>query len=356
MKTPHLSAPVRIGILAIVLCACGLAFTEDRTSAQANTPRTAQNTQAQQSTPGTGQALEIAPPVINLTANPGQVIKTQISLRDISSGKLRVKGQVNDFVAAGEDGTPKILLDEENAEPNPYSLKAWIAPLPELILEPRQIRQLPVTINVPANAAPGGYYGVVRFTATPPELEGTGVSLSASLGSLILVRVNGAATEKLDIEEFFVSKNEDGAKAATLFQSAPVKFTQRIKNSGNIHEQPAGQVTITDMFGKKIAAVNVNLPPRNVLPASIRKFEQPLDSSVIGNKRLFGKYTAELSLTYGANKQTVSDSITFWVVPYKLIGFIILGLIGGFFLLRFLIQRYNRRIIGKAYGNKYRRR
>src|SRR5438105_15027462 len=67
----------------------------------------------------TGQALEIAPPVINLTANPGQTIKTQILLRDISSGSLIVTGQANDFVAAGEDGTPKVILNEEAN--NPYS-------------------------------------------------------------------------------------------------------------------------------------------------------------------------------------------------------------------------------------------
>lgn len=292
----------------------------------------------------TGQALEIAPPVINLTANPGQTIKTQISIRDVSSGKLLVKSQVNDFVAAGEDGTPKILLDDD-AEPNPYSMKSWIAPLPEMVLQPRQIRNLPVIINVPANAAPGGYYGVVRFTATPPELEGQGVSLSASLGSLLLVRVNGKAKEKLEIAEFSV--NKDG-KTGSIFQSTPLQFVQRIKNSGNIHEQPAGQVSITDMFGKKVAAVNVNLPPRNILPDSIRKFEQPLDSSVIGNKKLFGKYTAELKLTYGADKQVVTSKLTFWVIPYTLIASLIAALVVGFFVLRFLIQRYNRRILSKA--------
>lgn len=310
-------------------------------------PVSAQRPTAPQSKPSpnstTGQALEIAPPVINLTANPGQVLRTQISLRDVSPGKLLVRGEVNDFVAAGEDGTPKILLEE--TEPGPYSLRPWIGALPELILEPRQIRNLPVVIKVPANAAPGGYYGVVRFTATPPELDGTGVSLSASLGSLILVRVNGDADEKMEIAEFFVSKN---GRRGTLFQSAPVQFTQRIKNTGNIHQQPAGQVTVTDMFGKKVAATNINLPPRNVLPDSIRKFEQPLDSTVIGNKKLFGRYTATMNLTYGTDKQVLTQSLTFWVIPYTLIGIILVVLIGGFFVLRTLIRRYNKSIIKRA--------
>ena len=256
---------------------------------------------------------------------------------------------VNDFVADGEDGTPKILIDED-AESSPYSLKDWVAPLSELLLQPRQIENLPVTINIPADAAPGGYFGVVRFTATPPDLEGTGVSLSASLGALILLRVNGDAKEAMTIEQFGI--HNGSGKLGSLFESTPITFMQRLKNTGNVHQQPAGQVTIIDMFGKKVAAVNVNLPPRNILPNSIRKFEQKLDSSVIGNKQLFGKYTAQLRVVYGANKDVITSETTFWVIPYKLIGLAIIVLVGGFIALRIMIRRYNDHIIGKASGKK----
>jgi hypothetical protein len=301
-------------------------------------------------TPNAGQALEIAPPVITVSANPGQTINTQISLRDVSTSKLIVTGQVNDFVADGEDGTPKILLEDDETD-NPYSLKSWISPLPQLLLEPRQIRNLPVTISVPANASPGGYYAVVRFTATPPELDSTGVSLSASLGALILVRVNGDIAESMEIEEFSVNRN---GKTGTLFERTPLEFVERIKNTGNIHDMPTGQVTITDMFGKKVATVNINLPPRNILPQSIRKFTQPLDSSVIGDKMLFGKYTAELRVMYGADKEVITSSLSFWVIPYTLIGVGIAALVVGFITLRFLIRRYNNHIIGKAQHSRRR--
>jgi len=136
-----------------------------------------------------GQALEIAPPVIYLNADPGQTIKTSILIRDISGGNLLVTGQVNNFIASGQDGTPKVLLDGED-DNNPYGLKTWVTPLPKLLLVPREIKSLPVTITVPKDASPGGHYGVVRFTATAPSLEGSGVSLSASLGSLILLTVS----------------------------------------------------------------------------------------------------------------------------------------------------------------------
>jgi hypothetical protein len=290
-----------------------------------------------------GQALEIGPPVLNLTGDPGQTINATISLRDISSTSLIVKGQFNDFIANGEDGTPKILIEE--GEISPYSFKSWVAPLPALVLKSKEVKNLPITIYVPDDAAPGGYYGIVRFTATPPELEGTGVSLSASLGALILLRINGEAQELLSVEEF--SASHDG-KTGSLFEFAPILFTERIKNEGNVHERPAGIVTVKDMFGKVVATLGVNQPPKDILPGSIRKFESSLDSTNIGDKVLFGLYTAELSLTYGADKQTITDKLSFWVIPYTLIAVIIISLIGGFFLLRFFIRRYNRHIIKKS--------
>ena len=295
-----------------------------------------------QTTGSAGQALEIGPPVINLSADPGSTVTAQISLRDVSASSLVVSAQINDFIAGGEDGTPKIILDDTVSA---YSFKSWVSPLSTVTLKPKELKTFTITITVPKDASPGGYYGVVRFTGTPPDLEGAGVSLAASLGSLILLKVNGDAREELGIEEFYVSNNDT---RGTIFESAPIIFSERLKNTGNIQQQPTGLVTVKDMFGNVVATLPINQPPRDVLPDSIRKFEQPLDETVIGNKILFGLYTAELSVTYGTDKQTVTSNISFWVIPYTLIAICLAAIVGGFFLLRFLIRRYNKAIITKA--------
>ena len=301
---------------------------------------------------GVGQALEIAPPVLNLRADPGATIKSTISLRDVSTSPLVVRNQINDFVAAGEDGTPKLLLEENgDTETSPYSLKDWVQPLPEFTLQPREVNQLPLTIRVPANAAPGGYYAVVRFTASPPGLDGSGVSLSASLGTLILLRVNGDAKEAMSIEEFAATKN---GSPNWLFESPPINFVTRIRNGGSSHEQPSGQIAIKDMFGNAVANVNVNLSQNNVLPASVRKFEQPLDSSVIGNKILFGRYTADLKMSYGTQGQTITESTSFWVIPYRLVGFAILLIIIVIVVARIALKRYTERVVARSRGRRRR--
>lgn len=301
---------------------------------------------------GPGQALEIAPPVLNLKADPGTTVKTTINLRDVSSSPLVVRNQINDFVARGEDGTPKILLDD-SGETSPYSLKAWVQPLPQFTLKPKEVNKLALTINVPKTAAPGGYYAVIRFTASPPGLDGSGVSLSASLGTLVLLRVNGDAKEGMSIAQFSATKN---GETKSLFESPPITFVTRVKNEGSIHEQPVGQVAIKDMFGNAVANVNVNLSQSNVLPASIRRFESALDNTVIGNRILFGRYTADLKMTYGANGQTMTASTSFWVIPYRMIAFGLILLVILFVILRIALRRYNERLIERSRATRRRRR
>lgn len=295
---------------------------------------------AQQS-PSAGQALEIAPPVLQLAANPGEVIQTKIVLRDISSSSLLVTNEINDFTAQGEDGTPKVIT--ETTEKSPYSIIDWIKPISSLTLKSKQLQNLPVTITVPKNAAPGGYYGVIRFTATAPEIDQSGVALSASLGAMVFIRVKGDAKESMSVEEFYASK--DGSKGS-FFDSIPLDLTVRIKNNGNVHEQPIGNVLITDMFGKPAVNVNVNLEGRNVLPGTVRRFEQTMDKTAVGNRTLFGFYTAKLTMKYGASNSTIAKTIHFWIIPWKLILTAIAVLIVLFLLGRMMIKRYNDRLLG----------
>ena len=110
------------------------------------------------------------------------------------------------------------------------------------------------------------------------------------------------------------------------------------------------------MFGNKIGAVNVNLNGNNVLPGSIRKFNQTLDSSVIGDRVLFGRYTADLKMTYGTDGQTLTASTSFWVIPYRLIAFAIVLLIIAFVLIRIGLRRYNERVIARSSRSRRRRR
>ncbi len=284
-----------------------------------------------------GQGLEISPPLVELDVDPGTTQAFQIRLRNITQGELVTKARVDDFVAQGEQGQPK-LLTEENAEPTPYTFKPWVAPIADVTIAPQEQKTITVTLNVPKDASPGGHYGVIRFTGLAPGLEDTGVSLSASIGTLVLLNVSGPVVKDLVFEEFFASQN--GEKKG-FFEKGPITFVERLKNKGTVHLKPLGTLRITNMFGKEVAVLAVNENGGNILPASVRRFEQQLNKS-----RLFGKYNVEANIQYEG--KNVTGNISFWVIPYKLIAIILGGLLIAIVALRKGLKAYNRRIIKKA--------
>lgn len=283
-----------------------------------------------------GQGLEVTKPLYDLRTDPGQDVKFRVKVRNITTDTLLIKTQYEDFVADGEDGAPKIL--QGSSEKSPYSIKDWIESIPSVTLKPGQQVPIIVTLNVPSNASPGGHYGVIRFTGTPPEIADTGVSLSASVGSLILVNVSGKTTESAKIAQIYVSHND---KRSSFFEQGPLVITTRVQNLGNVHFQPHGTLQITNMLGKNVQVSQFNPQNRNVLPGSIRRFNNTLDKS-----RLFGRYVVHADVVYGSNNQIASATYSFWVIPYKLILSLIL-MIG---ILVFVFKQYNRYIISKASG------
>lgn len=286
-----------------------------------------------------GEGLQISPAVKELQAYPGQMATMIISLKNVASQDLIARPEVDDFGASGETGQPKIYpANEDNGR---FSLKSWVQPLGDIRIGANQVKDITVTIRVPANAEPGGHYGVVRFTALPPNLQGTGVALSASIGTLVLMKVPGNVTESLKYDDFFTA-NSKGSKSS-FFEKAPVTFIQRIQNTGTVHERPKGHLLIKNMFGKQIADIAVNSANGAVLPDSVRRYDETLNQ-----KGLLGHYTATANLVYSSGKVLESNTIGFWVVPVIPALIILLILIALFFGLRIGVRRYNAHILAQA--------
>jgi hypothetical protein len=291
--------------------------------------------------PEAGNGLKIAPVRTDLTIEKGSSRPVTLSVENITASPVTVRGVVNDFVpSADESGEPRIILDEKQSAPG-NSFKTLVSPILGLTLQPNERREIRVSIAVPAKAASGGYYGAIRFAPGGGEND-KNVALTASVGTIFLVRVPGNITEKLSVEGFQVSH---GGKSGSLFNSGPVTIVTRFRNFGNIHVQPFGKIYVKDMKGKTIADIEINnaQPRGSVLPASIRKFENP-----VPEKSLFGRYVAEGNFGYGTNGELITAKKTFYVIPYKLIGAILAILAFLIFILPRLIRKYNENIIKQS--------
>lgn len=294
--------------------------------------------QAQSADPNAAQGAQISPALVELNAEKGKTYTLKIKVTNVTLTKLIYSTSVNDFTSKDETGSPSVLLDA-NLPPS-ASVVEWVSTAPEFTLDSRESREIIATVTVPDDAEPGGHYGVIRFSGRAPDLDSSGVGLAASTGMLLLIRVSGDITESASLASFYTA---NGGDQTFFFEAPPVEFITRISNDGNIHVKPAGTIEIRDAFGGSVATIPVNDTKSNVLPDSIRRFENTYNSSW-----MFGMYTADLTLGYGTTGQAITSTITFWVIPYKLVLIGLLTFITLVFIASRLIKVYNKRIIAKA--------
>lgn len=295
---------------------------------------------------GSGNALKVSPVRSDAEISPGNTKVFDVYVQNLSSSSANLQVIINDFVAnKDESGTPSIILNSNQSAPT-HSLKQFVSTIPPFTLAPNEQKDVKVTVTIPQNAAPGGYYGAVRFAPAAASADQS-VTLSASVGSLILLKVPGNIKENVSIASFDVRKNDT---AQTLFTSGKdLKAVVRFQNNGDVQEEPFGKVLVRK-GGQTLSTAEINntSPRGNVLPSSIRRFSVDLDG--IGS---FGKYTIEGNFGYGSNGQLITASKTIYVVPISLlviIGVAIVALLLIIFVIPRMVKGYNRKIVQKATG------
>ncbi|OGY48772.1 MAG: hypothetical protein A3D39_04895 [Candidatus Buchananbacteria bacterium RIFCSPHIGHO2_02_FULL_39_17] len=288
-------------------------------------------------------ALTAMSPILEIEVKPGESQTGFLKLYNETAADLILTSNLESFKAGDETGQPVFLLPEQKDK-----FLDWFTELPtEILLRPQQVILVPFRIQVPANATPGGYYAAIFWqTNSGQTKDGSGAGISGRIATLVFLKVAGELNESAQLVGFeTIPKNN-------YFFHFPLNFSVRVNNQGNIHLQPQGQIILSDWFSRKIA-LDINQEKRFILPGSIRRFDVVWESGANKNfwqnflaelylefKNLpFGPYQAELSLNYGARHQTLTGSLNFWFIPWRLILAIVILII---FLVTF--WRINRRV------------
>jgi hypothetical protein len=291
--------------------------------------------------------ITISPVRIEDLVNPGESLVKILKVTNSSPSSKTLYGFLKDFKSGNESGAP-ILIDP-GSEEGSY-LASWIdLPSEGVDFAPGEEKQISFTINVPADAGPGGYYGGVYFGTKPPRLnidsedKGAGIAIGQQSGALVLLQVKGDVLEEADIREF----NTDKELYGTPFD---VTFITRIENKGNVHVKPIGFITVTNMFGKEVISLPMNESGGNVLPQSIRRFEEKW-SDQMG----FGRYFVKLVLSYGTNvslggqgKTTLEAGKYLWIMPWRIIVPALLSIIIVLSIFILMIRLYKNKAVRKA--------
>jgi hypothetical protein len=108
-------------------------------------------------------------------------------------------------------------------------------------IEPGQTIEVKYTLRVPADAAPGGHYGVLFAETNERGLEGTGVARKKRVGNLLYITVNGAYKTEGNLKEFILP----------FWQfKAPVVSSLRLQNTGNADFKTKVTTTAKSLFGQ----------------------------------------------------------------------------------------------------------
>ncbi len=296
--------------------------------------------------------IKISPIILEELVDPGEVISRQLKITNESVTARMFYVYLRDFGAEGEGGQARLLPPGTDYG---YTIASWVDITSEGIdFGPYEEKIISYQIRIPEDIGPGGYRGAILMGTEPPRLQidsedkGAGMSIAQQAATLILLRVKGDIEESASIREF----NSDKDYYSTPFN---VDFLIRIENTGNVHVKPHGAIKIKNMFGKEIVVIRVNERGGNILPDSIRHFSDIHWE----DKNAFGKYTATLGLTYGADtsaggqgKHSLVGTKTFWIIPWRIIIptilVILLVSVFSFFLLRLYRNRAVKRAMESA--------
>ncbi len=217
----------------------------------------------------------------------------------------------------------------ENIETTGFELSQWITIATDSIFVPAG-QEVPIqyTVNAPANATPGSHFAGIFVSVDAPEIRESGAAVGYEVAHIVVMRVAGDVIEKAEIRQLSTNNY--------IYSSQNVEFNVHIQNNGSTLIRPTGPLEINNMFGQKVGTVLFNTDAAGVFPGTSREFVLEW----VGSDTRFGRYEAVLSAVYGeeGSKQTMTSTVTFWILPMNIIG-PALGVLAVLFLIIYVATK-----------------
>jgi len=254
----------------------------------------------------------------------GESITDYLKLVNVSSEKtMKVKIYPVDAVVSSQG----VFNPLDEADPK-KDIGAWIKMSEsEVSLAPQETRIIPFTLTIPEDASVGDHLGAIiaeKGELTPSGQAG--LSIKTRVGIRVWNTVPGEIVKNLQISNvsWEIINKKLSPKTTTLEKIRTALglnkegfITLSLKNDGNVHLMPKGNIEIRDIFGGWVATLdNISLGTSALSQTTTVpiKWEKP---------SLFGRLTAKITVLYGDN-QTATAEKSFWIIPWTLIFIVIL--------------------------------
>jgi hypothetical protein len=249
-------------------------------------------------------------PNYSYTLNPGGRLTDGLVVTNHGTTPLRLAV----YAADGFTNAGRLDLVAKNARST--RVGAWVRPgRTEVTVGPGVSVEVPFTVTLPGNAAPGDYMGgIVTSPAQPGETN-------RRLGVRIRLRVGGAITPRLSVENLRVRY----AGTPNPFGKGDATVSYTIRNTGNALLTARQSVSLSGPFGRwGVRAGGIPDSPQ-LLPGDAWKVSVPV-RGVAPTLRLTGTVTLVPLLTDAAGSvaplATVESTTHAWTTPWALLLFL----------------------------------
>lgn len=256
-----------------------------------------------------GTGVGIKPAVVEEVMEPGQTTDFSVTISNLSEVDQTYYLHKRDIVDASADGVP--VFADRDREASGFEMTKWIELSTDSVFIPAGSEVVvPFKLSAPNDITPGSHFGGIFVSVEPPELDTSGAAVGYEVANIISIRIAGETLEKASFRQFSTNKY--------FFGSLDVEFNAKVENSGTTLVRPVGMVSVKNMFNEEVASINFNETQAGIFPGKTREFIFNWEGDETG----FGRYEALISAVYGPNgaRQTITNTVTFWVLPMNIIG------------------------------------
>ena len=264
-------------------------------------------------------SIGVAPTSKVLKMSPGEVYSDEIVFWNLSQTGDTYKVFISGFEQIeNQPGTAIILTPEDNAKAL-YSASEWFTVEKDtLLLEPNKNTKLKYTITVPKDATNGEFNAeIFLISQTDFEQQGTAAFTNLASGTPFLIQIGDEFVENAELLRFIADKK--------VYEKINVKFLTHIKNLGDTHITPTGEIVVENIFKQEVARIPFNQNSQSLLRDTDGNYEDIwLQSSYLSpnNAIALGPLKAKLLVTYRSFQPgfaVLNAETTFWIIPWKII-------------------------------------
>lgn len=267
----------------------------------------------------TSLSIGTAPTSEKLKLSPGQKYNGELVVWNLTPKAITYDIVIKGFrQIENQPGTAVMLTDTEESK-SLYTATNWTkASIEKIELIPNKNEKIYYEINVPKDATKGEYTVIIAFISENEEkLTGSGATTTLTLGMPILIQIGNEFVENAELLKFSTDKN--------FYEYPTLTFDTRIKNLGDTHITPVGEIVLSNVFKQEIARIPFNPNNQSILRDNTGNYETlwNLGTFLTKDKAIvLGPIKANLVLTYRTFQPgfaPLTSEITFWILPWKII-------------------------------------